>query len=244
MATQADLSYESKLLAAGRRFVGGLDEVGRGAWAGPLFVGVVVVDAATGPPPEGTRDSKALSRDARRRLSAHLETWCTAWSLGEASAREIDALGLTSALRLAAQRALRGLPELPQALIVDGPVDFVSSAERSDGGEAVTELSVHPVVGADATCATVAAASVLAKLARDGRMTALARRFPGYGFEQHKGYGTAAHAEEISVRGLCAQHRKTWSFAASLDATTGPIAPPCRTGCKEMRGADTPAEIH
>ncbi len=210
-APHVDLAVEASLLASGHALVGGVDEVGRGAWAGPLLVGVVVVDAATGPPPTGTRDSKALAPSRRRELRPELVGWCVAWALGAASAKEIDRLGLTRALSLATSRAVLALPTPPTALIVDGPVDFVSG--RLGTHTARRPLVVRPIVGADDACATVAAASVLAKVARDAKMTALARRFPRYGFEQHKGYGTKLHARAVAAHGLTAQHRASWSFA-------------------------------
>lgn len=209
-AARVNLRDEARLLADGHTLVGGVDEVGRGAWAGPLVVGVVVVDAATGPAPKGTRDSKALTAIRRRALRPELATWCVSWALGEVSAKEIDRLGLTAALSLAALRAVDALPVRPTALIVDGPVDFLTDRLASRGG---TPPVVRPIVGADDRCATVAAASVLAKVARDAQMTTLARRFPRYGFEQHKGYGTRHHASAVATHGLTPQHRRTWSFA-------------------------------
>jgi ribonuclease HII len=207
-----DLRTESWLLAAGHALVGGVDEVGRGAWAGPLVVGVVVVDSATGPAPDGTRDSKAMSALRRRALRPELSTWCVAWALGEASAREIDRIGLTSALSLAALRAVIALPVSPTALIVDGPVDFLSERLVACGH---TPPVIRPIVGADDRCATVAAASVLAKVARDAEMCTLARRFPRYGFDLHKGYGTRSHALAVATHGLSTQHRRTWSYATA-----------------------------
>jgi len=208
---RVDLAVESALLAGGHQLVGGVDEVGRGAWAGPLLVGVVVVDAATVPPPAGTRDSKALTPRRRRELRPELEAWCVAWALGEVSAREVDLRGITKALALATARAVAALPMPPTALIVDGPVDFVSG--RLGARRSLPHLEVRPIVGADDLCASVAAASVLAKVARDDKMSAMARRFPRYGFDQHKGYGTRGHAHAIAAHGLTAQHRRTWSFA-------------------------------
>jgi ribonuclease HII len=206
-----DLSNETALLCSGHDLVGGVDEVGRGAWAGPLLVGVVVVDASTESPPAGTRDSKALTPKRRRELRPELESWCVAWALGEASAREIDHRGLTKALALATARAVAALPMPPTALIVDGPVDFISRGRR--GGVTSERMAVRPIIGADDLCASVAAASVLAKVARDAKMSAMAGRFPRYGFDQHKGYGTREHARAIATHGLTAQHRRTWSFA-------------------------------
>jgi ribonuclease HII len=201
-----------------------MDEVGRGAWAGPLLVGVVLVDAAVGPAPAGTRDSKLLARSAREGLLASLQAWCTAWSVGQASAREIDELGLTAALGIAANRAMAALPIAPDALIVDGPYDFVTA--RSAVADAVPSPRVTTRVGADASCSTVAAASVIAKVLRDRRMRELSAIHPGYGFDAHVGYGTTAHASAIADRGLCAEHRRTWSFAATGDdQPTGEDAP-------------------
>jgi len=212
-----DLAEESALLACGHQLVGGVDEVGRGAWAGPLLVGVVVVDARTGSAPVGTRDSKAIPPSRRRELRPELESWCIAWALGEASAREIDARGLMKALALATSRALAALPLSPTALIVDGPVDFLSARLGRRGLPSIRD--VRPIVGADDLCASVAAASILAKVARDAKMSALSRRFPHHGFEQHKGYGTRAHAQAVTAHGLTMHHRRSWKFAARDEAT-------------------------
>jgi ribonuclease HII len=212
MTQLADLTYESTLLSSGHRFVGGLDEVGRGAWAGPMFVGAVVIDVACGPLPVGTKDSKCLSSAARRRLVPELEEWCVAWAIGEVSAREIDRIGLSAALRLAATRAIGGLSVAPDALIVDGPVDFVT---RRRGRSEVSRPAVHPMVDGDERCGSVAAASILAKLARDGRMSSLARKHPVYGFDENKGYGTTQHAKAIESHGLCVQHRRSWALPSS-----------------------------
>jgi len=203
-----DLRVEASLLADGHRLVGGVDEVGRGAWAGPLVVGVVVLDGTTGPLPEGTNDSKKLTAPARRALRPRLEAWCAGWALGVVSAREIDEEGLAEAMRVAVARALDRLAEPPSALIVDGRVDITGGATSSTHHGA----EVHPMVGADHRCGSVAAASVLAKVARDRWMTSLSRRHPAYGFDQHVGYGTAAHRAAIRVHGLTAHHRRSWAF--------------------------------
>jgi ribonuclease HII len=122
------------------------------------------------------------------------------------SAVEIDALGLTGALRLATSRALGASPLAPDAVVVDGPMDFVGSGNRRGP-------KVLPVVRADETCGTVSAASVLAKVARDEHMASLANHHPEYGFERHKGYGTAAHAAAVAAFGFTSEHRRSWSFA-------------------------------
>jgi ribonuclease HII len=214
---RAGLALERTLLADGHATVGGMDEVGRGAWAGPVVVGVVVIDASTGRLPKGTADSKLLTPTAREELEDDLVAWCASWATGEATAQEIDERGLSSALRLAAHRALAGLPRLPEALIVDGPFDFVGSGrdvtEPRAPGVRGAEPVVVPKVGADGTAGTVAAASILAKLSRDAQMRAHARRLPGYAFDRNKGYGTRDHAAAIAARGLSWLHRQTWSFA-------------------------------
>jgi ribonuclease HII len=216
----ASLRLERSLLRQGHAIVGGLDEVGRGAWAGPMFVGVVLVDAKTKSAPTGTRDSKTLTVGARSELSPRVGAWCVAWSIGEVSATEIDALGLTAALSIAAHRALGTLPVQPSCLIVDGTFDFVNPRGATEAGTVTPEgrLEVRTVARADASCGSVAAASVLAKVARDERMTELAASYPGYGFEQHKGYGTPSHASAITSLGLTDLHRKSWSFSERLGA--------------------------
>ena len=214
-----NLSMERALFEEGHLTVGGLDEVGRGAWAGPLLVGVVVIDASVGRVPKGTADSKLLAPEARESLRPALVAWCRCWAAGTATAREIDELGLSVALTLAARRALGSLEILPDALIVDGTFDFV---RRDDVAEGVDDLvaahggtvgTVRTAARADRSSATVAAASILAKVARDRRMATLSRKLPGYGFEHHKGYGTPAHATAIAAHGLTALHRRSWTFA-------------------------------
>jgi ribonuclease HII len=209
----ASLRLERSILREGHGLVGGLDEVGRGAWAGPMFVGVVVVDASSGRVPAGTRDSKVLSGRARRELAPALVAWCLAWAIGEVSAAEIDEHGLTASLGIAARRALHALPVAPTCLIVDGRSDFVTQRTGDRAGPP-EEMEVRTVVKADAKCGSVAAASVLAKVARDDVMIGLAEQHPGYGFDQHKGYGTSEHAAAIAARGLTGLHRRSWTFAA------------------------------
>jgi len=222
--TAPDLAMERLLFGDGCRSVAGLDEVGRGAWAGPLVVGVVVVERGTRPPPGPTRDSKQLTARARCAVAPALRSWCTAWALGEASAKEIDDVGMSVALRLAARRALDLLVVLPDALILDGTVDFVSppteqndSRARSPHGRPRDEIPrVQTVARGDSISATVAAASILAKVSRDQHMTDLAGDFPDYGFERHKGYGTREHESAITRGGLTAQHRRSWQYVERL----------------------------
>jgi len=216
---QANLSVEHSLMAQGHRLVAGIDEVGRGAWAGPLVVGVVVVDASTPPPPKGTTDSKLLTASARQSLVGKLEPWCVSWSLGEVSAQEIDLHGLSASLTIGARRALELLPQAPDALILDGTFDFVTpkvSDATVCGTTRVTDRPVLTLARADRLAASVAAASILAKVMRDASMCMLAGRLPGFGFERHKGYGTPEHATAIESLGITSEHRRSWSFAMNV----------------------------
>src|SRR6516164_641593 len=159
-----DLREERKLRREGHEWVAGLDEVGRGAWAGPLTVGVAVVRPRVQlrSVPAWLRDSKMLSEVRREEIFAAVGKWCEAWSVGHATPRECDEWGMTEALRVAARRALAGLGQSPDALLVDGPVNLLRQAhqEETESYEGV----VRPIVDGDARCVSVAAASVLAKV--------------------------------------------------------------------------------
>ena len=184
-----------------------LDEVGRGALAGPVTIGAVVLTSTTSPAPRNVRDSKLLSDRQRRALVPEVQKWACHWSVGHADAGEVDAVGITEALGLAARRALSSMP-LVDAVLLDGPFDFIS---RSAGP--LDTYVVFPRVRADLTCAGVAAASILAKVARDDVMLTLSKAFPQYGFDQHKGYGSEAHREAILRHGSCEAHRKSFKLA-------------------------------
>jgi ribonuclease HII len=188
----------------------GVDEVGRGAWAGPVTVGAVAVDVSTRRPPVGVRDSKMLSPDARARLVPRIEAWCTRWSLGSASAREIDEYGIMKALAVAASRAVAGLGDDVSAVLLDGNHDFLSPHDVPYGP--TSEIQVVTIVRGDRACASVAAASILAKVARDAEMVTMGRADAHYGFEVHKGYGTHGHAAAIRERGITRHHRASWSI--------------------------------
>lgn len=200
------------MLAAGRRLVAGVDEVGRGALAGPLCVGAVAVVAATCDPPDGLADSKLLTAEARAAVAPLLREWACAWALGWASAREIDESGLTVALRLAGHRALAGLGEAPDGIVLDGKHDWLTTPATLFALAAPDPWLVRTVVGADRAHASVAAASVLAKVARDQTMVALAAAHPGYGWESNKGYGSAAHLDALRQLGSTEQHRRSWAL--------------------------------
>lgn len=209
-----------ELFAAGYSLVAGLDEVGRGAWAGPVAVGVTVVDSTcVADAPSGVRDSKLLAPSVRERLFGPLAQWCRAFSVGQASAGECDALGMTGAQRLAARRAVDGLAVTPDAVVVDGKWEYTGI----EGARAV--------IGADVTCYPVAAASILAKVTRDRLMAALGATHPGYGFERHKGYVSKEHRHAVAILGMTEFHRRSWSVArgAGLDGDAGVVAPSRRS---------------
>jgi ribonuclease HII len=207
-----DLREERRLRAQGYESVAGLDEVGRGAWAGPLTVGVAVVRPRVQlrSMPPWLRDSKMLSEARREEIFDAVGAWCQAWSVGHASPAECDAWGMTEALRVAARRALAGLGEDPRAVLVDGPVDLLRHPDDPFGG------AVRPIVDGDAKCASVAAASVLAKVVRDRLMRQEADHFPAFAFERNKGYPSPVHQTALRGYGPTAIHRRSWAFVQDL----------------------------
>jgi ribonuclease HII len=205
------LRFERRLLRDGARRVGGIDEVGRGSPAGPLYVGVVVVDGATGPAPRGIRDSKLLTPAARADLVPRIRAWASAWSVGTATPSEIDVLGITGALRLAGTRALAVVTGPVDRVIVDGNVDWITPASDASAGVVPARRpEVTTRVKADLTCTSVAAASILAKVARDAVMVDLDATFPEYGWAANKGYGTGDHLDALRRLGPTPHHRLSW----------------------------------
>ena len=178
----------------------GIDEVGRGAWAGPLMVGAVVLPRDRRV--NGIRDSKLLTEIERERLFARIATWCVAWGVGSASQAECDELGMSAAQRLAAQRALAGLVVTPDVAVVDGNWDFVSPHVGR----------VERRVKADARCLSVAAASILAKVVRDREMREHAEHYPPWSFDTNKGYPCPVHKAALQAYGPSGIHRRTWVF--------------------------------
>lgn len=220
-----NLAAERRLLRSGATLVAGVDEVGRGALAGPVSVGVVVVGARTTRCPDGLTDSKLLSALVRERLEPDVAAWCVGWGVGHAQAAEIDAVGIVAALRLAGTRALTrataGCGPV-DAVLLDGSHDWLTMPEQpdlfttaSDGlsGDAEpagVSVPVHMVVKGDQRCASIAGASVLAKCARDRLMVDLAPRYPAYGWEGNKGYGAPAHLAALRELGPTELHRRSW----------------------------------
>ncbi|MCS7002225.1 MAG: ribonuclease HII [Dehalococcoidia bacterium] len=192
-------AVEAAFWSAGLTRVAGVDEVGRGPIAGPVVAGAVLVrpdDAFDWD--DGVRDSKQLTRAARERLAEAIRRRLPT-GVGMVDVEEIDALGIGPAVRLAMRRALDALPERPDALVIDAIT------------LPTTPLPQRSIVRGDATVWSVAAASIVAKVARDRHMRALATRYPVYRFDQHMGYGTPAHLAALAEFGPCPAHRRSFA---------------------------------
>ena len=174
----------------------GIDEVGRGPWAGPLVIGAVVLG---GEPIEGLTDSKKLSKKRREQLDIEIREKASGFGLGWVSPAEIDEIGLSAALKLATIRAVEQVKAPYHEIIIDGTVNFLSETNK---GRYVTTMKK-----ADLLVPSVSAASIIAKVARDNYMTAQDEAYPGYGFSSHVGYGTAAHITAIDNLGVTPLHR-------------------------------------
>lgn len=191
---------EQELWSAGYDNVVGIDEVGRGAWAGPLMVGAAIL------PRDrrvlGVRDSKMLTEREREHLFDRIAGWCIAWSVGAVSQEECDELGMADAQRLACRRAIDGLGVAPDVAVSDGKWNFVAPSVRR----------VEMRVKADRDCLSVAAASILAKVVRDREMRAQADSYPHWSFDTNKGYPCPVHKAALQGYGPSAIHRRTWIF--------------------------------
>ena len=197
------LSLERSLWGQGNGHVVGIDEVGKGAWAGPLTIGMAVVPS--GRRVYKVRDSKMLKESEREALFDRIAQWCEAWAIGHASPAECDELGMSEAQRLAARRAFSQLDFKPDAAIMDGNWDFVDPRDIGEGGTST-------IVNGDVTSLSIAAASVLAKVTRDRIMRSEATHYPYYNFEGNKGYPGPAHVAGIAGWGPSAIHRRSWVF--------------------------------
>jgi ribonuclease HII len=180
----------------------GMDEVGRGAWAGPITVGAAVL-------PQDrrvykVRDSKMLTERERERMFDRIAEWCVSWSVGHASSFECDELGMSAAQKLAARRCLDGLGVEVDKVLLDGNWDFVGDGRTIK------------LIKGDARCLSIAAASILAKVTRDRIMRAEAHNYPGYDFERNKGYPCPWHKTALRGTGPTAIHRQTWVFMKYL----------------------------
>ncbi|MEU9832194.1 ribonuclease HII [Streptosporangium sp. NPDC048047] len=194
-------ALERLLAAGGSKTVAGIDEVGRGAWAGPVAVCAVVTDLSE--PPAGLTDSKMLAPARRTAMAAEITGWAAGIGYGEASCEEIDELGMTEALRRAARRALAELPVRPDVVVLDGRHDYLGAP-----------WPVRCEVKADLSCVSVAAASVVAKVRRDAHMASLG--FEEYGFADNAGYPSPVHQRTLAERGPTEHHRLSWSYLDDL----------------------------
>ncbi|HOZ60415.1 MAG TPA: ribonuclease HII [Nakamurella multipartita] len=232
------LRVEKQLMRDGVTRLAAMDEVGRGALAGPVSVGVVVVTPEVRRVPPGLADSKLLTPQARHQLVAPVRRWVQEYAVGHASADEIDAIGIIAALRTAGRRALAELSGPVDAILLDGnhnylrepaaPVaapDPLAAPLFEVAAEAVAPVdptpAVHVRIKADMTCAAVAGASVLAKTERDAILTGLGPDYPVYGFAVNKGYGTPEHLAALREHGPCAVHRRSWRLPCGEQVAEG-----------------------
>ena len=207
MPAEPTLDVEQELFASGSTLIIGIDEVGRGAMAGPVMVGVCALRPGKTDFPAGLRDSKLVSEKKRISLFPEVREWAPT-AVGEASAAEIDDLGITACLGLAARRALiqlheAGIPVGEATVLLDGAHDWLNPALSS-------KLPVITRVKADQDCAVVSAASIVAKVTRDELMVSLDAEHPEYGWASNKGYGAAVHMDAIKTIGLTPYHRASW----------------------------------
>ena len=214
------LRHERSFKAQGVRFLAGMDEVGRGALAGPVSVGIAVVDLERQRSLAGVRDSKLLPPAERERLDPLVRRWSVASAVGHASAREIDDFGIMAALRLAGTRAwntVLAAGVTPDLVLLDGNHNWLSPAEQPSLFEPVAldaacQAPVHTKIKADMQCLSVAAASVIAKVERDRAMRELHAEYPDFGWDINKGYATALHRDVLRAAGPSPYHRVSWNL--------------------------------
>ena len=218
MSIAPSLRFERTLLRDGVVHLACADEVGRGALSGPVSIGMVVISLATRTAPQGVRDSKLLTPEARERLAPKVRRWALSHAVGHASPAEIDSYGIMVALRLAGHRALAQLAVVPDAVLLDGNHDYLSPPVQDalfgtpEPAGLGTVPPVTTLIKADMKCAGVAAASILAKTARDALMRQLHEEFPAYLWVENKGYSAPAHIEALAVHGPSIHHRRSWSL--------------------------------
>ena len=196
VARSPDFTFETRLRQAGLHRIAGVDEVGRGPLCGPVTAAAVILDPAA--IPEGLRDSKVLSAARRRALNAALLD-CAEVSIAHADVEEIDRLNILQASLLAMQRAIAGLRHPPCHALIDG--------NRLPRG---LPCPAEAVVKGDARCLSIAAASIVAKVARDAIMADMARQYPGYGWDENAGYPTKRHINAIADLGVTPFHRRSF----------------------------------
>lgn len=210
--TTASLGHERNFYTHGCKYIFGMDEAGRGPWAGPVSAGVVSLPLARRDLPavlKGVRDSKQMSARQRESLVEIIKTTALAWGVGYASAQQIDDLGIIPAIKLAMQMALDQAQQnsgiQPDCLFLD----YMLWPERRD----VPQICI---VGGDRYSLSIAAASILAKVWRDAYMVEIDAQYPQYGFSEHKGYGTHQHQAALKAHGPCPIHRKSYAPVRAL----------------------------
>jgi len=196
------LALETVLIQSCGGLVCGVDEAGRGPWAGPVAAGAVILSHDD--LPEGIDDSKALTHARRETLEIEIKARAVAWGVGFASVEEIAELNILHATGLAMCRAIEAMAVQPVAALVDGNYRFKLPCD------------VQTVVGGDSLSLSIAAASILAKTARDRLMVELDAEYPGYGFAGHKGYNAPVHQEALKALGPCPAHRRGWAPIRAL----------------------------
>ena len=200
-----NLHIERSYWDAGYEIVAGLDEVGKGAWAGPLTIVALVPNRNFRI--NGVRDSKMLKEAEREKLFDRIDKWSEDWSLGHASNEECDELGMSTAQKVAARRAIDGLVKRPDRLLLDGTWDFVGDG-RSE-----------TIVRGDQISLSIAAASIMAKVSRDRIMKEADKLYPDYDFPQNKGYPSPKHRLALETKGATFFHRRTWGFMKDVPST-------------------------
>jgi ribonuclease HII len=216
------LRYEREMWRSGAGLLAAVDEVGRGALAGPVTVGVVLLAADSKPAPFGVADSKLLTPQARQRLVPRIRRWALDCAVGHASAAEIDRIGIIAALRLAGERAVSQLSPTPEWVLLDGNYDYLTPPANLElfglpGLPAEPDrwrcsIPVRTLIKGDMRCSSIAAASVLAKTERDAMLISYAERYPQYGFAENKAYASREHLAALAEHGPCEIHRCSWNL--------------------------------
>ncbi len=193
------LQYERALIASGVKYIAGVDEVGRGPLAGPVVCAAVIMPLEESELVIGVDDSKKLSEKKRTLLAEEIKKKALCYTIVEVDEKTIDEINILEATKLGMKKAIETLAITPEMVLTDGNMTIdIAHKQKS-------------VIGGDALCYSIGAASIIAKVYRDNMMDELAKEYPYYGFEKNKGYGTAAHIQGIKEHGLCPIHRRTFT---------------------------------
>jgi ribonuclease HII len=184
----------------------GVDEVGRGCWAGPLVVGAVILDQII----PDLKDSKQLSPLKRQKLAVQIRLQAVAYALGWVSEKEIDQIGLTAATSLAIERAIEQINFAYDEILIDGSINYLKNNPKS-----------RNLIKADQVVPSVSAASIIAKVGRDNYMFDMSKIYPEYGFDKHVGYGTQSHIDSLKLNGACSLHRLSFKPLKALTKALG-----------------------